>query len=152
MSSNADILLPFLMIHRKSTSDDGLSIYPTSSCFCTALVTDRQCGVKEHDLQQPGSAEMTGDTAFNVTKMWNFTGYVFAQLSFPSLSVLIDTFAVPHCKGIGFDTPVRCLRSENCRGLHSIHLCLFKQEQQIEQVAALETLEHAAQFLASDLG
>ena len=87
---------------------------------------------------------MTRDAALNITEVGNFTGYVFAQLSFPKLSVLINTFGVSHCKGVRVDTPVRCLRSENSRGIRCIYLRLFKQEQQIEQIAALKTLKHTA--------
>ncbi len=87
---------------------------------------------------------MTGNTPLDIAKVWNFTRYVFTQFSLPSLSILIDAFAVPRCKGIRVDTPVLCLRPKNHRGFCCIHLYFFKQEKQIKQVATLKALDHAA--------
>ena len=87
---------------------------------------------------------MAGDAAFDITEVGNFAGYMFAQLYFPSLSILFDTFTVPRCKRVGIDALVLRLRPENYRGFCCIHLCFFKQKIQIEQVAALKALEHAA--------
>jgi len=39
-------------------------------------------------IQLRSSSEVTGDAALNTTEVGNFTGDVFAQLSFPSFSIV----------------------------------------------------------------
>jgi hypothetical protein len=87
---------------------------------------------------------MAGNTPLDIAKVWNITRHVFTQFSFPSVSILIDAFMVPRCKGVGVDSPVLCLRSEDYRCPCCIHLYFFKQEKQIKQVATLKALDHAA--------